>query len=143
MERHRRRAGSCCSCHRARASADGRAYLASDATDVCPLLVISMGVLAPASASWVSAECRSPAFRARLGKPAASFPGRGGSWRYAAAVAVSEITLDWIAEHNSTAMTRTRSTGLELLPGPPPWMRQAARAPGRRSRCGRHRKASS
>jgi|SRR5580693_8781289 hypothetical protein len=53
------RAGSLRSCHRANASADGRAYLARLATDVCPDFAISMGVDAPASASWVSAECRS------------------------------------------------------------------------------------
>jgi hypothetical protein len=56
---HRRRAGSLRSCQRARASANGRAYLASEATGVWPLLAMSIGVDAPASASWVSALCRS------------------------------------------------------------------------------------
>jgi hypothetical protein len=56
---YRRRAGSFCSCHRASASADGRAYLASDATEVWPLLVMSIGVLAPSSAACVRALCRS------------------------------------------------------------------------------------
>jgi hypothetical protein len=38
---------------------NGLAYLARLATLVCPLLAISMGVLAPFPASWVNALCRS------------------------------------------------------------------------------------
>ena len=47
----RRRAGSFCSCQRCNASAQGLAYLANDATEICPDLAISMGVEAPFSAS--------------------------------------------------------------------------------------------
>ena len=45
----------------ASASAETRAYRASDPTDVCPDRAISIGVAAPASASWVRALCRSRA----------------------------------------------------------------------------------
>jgi hypothetical protein len=47
---YRRRAGSCSASHRARASADGRAYLARDVMEVWPLLVISIGADMPSSA---------------------------------------------------------------------------------------------
>ena len=54
------RARSFHSCHRARALALGRAHLASEATEVCPDLAISIGVDARPSASWVSAVCLVP-----------------------------------------------------------------------------------
>jgi hypothetical protein len=42
-------------CHRPNASAETRAYLASDRTEVCPDSAMSIGVEALASAAWVSA----------------------------------------------------------------------------------------
>jgi hypothetical protein len=44
-------AGSVLACHVIKASADGREYLPSDRTEVCPLIRISIGVDAPSSAA--------------------------------------------------------------------------------------------
>jgi hypothetical protein len=72
---HRLLAGSVRSWWRWSASADGRAYLASEAIDVWPDLAISITVLVPSSASWVSAlELGVPA-SAIITEPAATNTG--------------------------------------------------------------------
>jgi hypothetical protein len=48
-----RAAGSRSACHLPSASAETRAYWASERTEVCPDSAMSMGVEAPASAAWV------------------------------------------------------------------------------------------
>ena len=53
---YRRRAGSRSAWCHWRASAETRAYFASDRTDVSPDRAISIGVPVPSSAPWVSAE---------------------------------------------------------------------------------------
>jgi hypothetical protein len=55
----RRAAGSRSARHRPRASAEILAYFPTERTETCPDIAISMGVDAPSSAAWVSAECRS------------------------------------------------------------------------------------
>jgi hypothetical protein len=57
--RYLRRAGSRSAWWRASASADTRAYLTSDRTDVWPDRAMSIGVDTPSSAACVSALCRS------------------------------------------------------------------------------------
>jgi hypothetical protein len=61
-----------------RASADGRAYLASEATARWPDLAISIGVDAPASASWVSALYRSWCRVGQVLRQEQDVPGPGG-----------------------------------------------------------------
>lgn len=51
--RRRRATGSVPACHAGSASLPGRAYFASDLTEVCPDSVISIGVDPPSSAAWV------------------------------------------------------------------------------------------